>query len=73
MQNLMWLVTGLSIIGTILNIKKKSVCFIIWLITNSIWCVYDFIIGSYAQSALFFVYVLLAVWGIYEWMVKHGR
>jgi nicotinamide riboside transporter PnuC len=68
--NLMWIVTGASIIGTVLNIKKKQVCFIIWLCTNSLWCAYDFYVGSYAQSALFFVYVCLAVWGIWEWKKK---
>ena len=68
---LMWLVTGASLTGTILNIKKKRICFIIWLITNSIWCIYDFKIGAYPQSALFFIYVILAIWGIIEWRIKH--
>jgi len=68
--NLMWIVTGASIIGTVLNIKKKRICFVIWLITNSLWMLYDFSIGSYAQSALFAVYVCLAIWGIIEWRLK---
>lgn len=67
MGNAMWLVTGASIVGTVLNIKKKRVCFIIWLITNSLWCAYDLWIGAYAQSALFAVYVGLAIWGIISW------
>lgn len=66
-RNLMWIVTGASIIGTILNIKKQRICFIIWLFTNSLWMIYDYSVGSYAQSALFMVYVGLAVWGITEW------
>lgn len=65
--NLMWLVTAASLIGTILNIKKKQICFVIWLFTNSLWCVYDFSIGAYAQAALFSIYVALAIWGIIEW------
>jgi nicotinamide riboside transporter PnuC len=68
--NLMWIVTIFAIIGTILNIKKKPICFVIWLCTNTLWCVYDFSIKSYAQSALFLVYVVLAIWGIYEWRNK---
>ena len=66
----MWVVTGLSVIGTILNIKKKQVCFVIWAFTNFVWCIYDFWIGAYAQSALFAVYVGLAIYGIYEWRKK---
>ena len=69
-RNLMWIVTGLSILGTVLNIKKKPVCFVIWLVTNSLWCVYDFYIKNYAQSGLFLVYVGLAIWGIISWSKK---
>ena len=66
-HNLMWIVSGLALVGVILNIKKMRICFFIWFFTNSLWCVYDFWIGAYAQSALFFVYTCLAVWGIVEW------
>jgi nicotinamide riboside transporter PnuC len=66
----MWIVTAVSVAATIMNIKKMQCCFTIWLFTNAAWCVYDYYIGAYAQSALFFVYVLLAVWGIYEWRTK---
>jgi nicotinamide riboside transporter PnuC len=65
--NLMWIVTLISIVGTILNIKRKQVSFVIWLITNSLWFVYDLSIQAYAQSALFAVYVGLAIWGIIAW------
>ena len=64
---LMWIVTAVSIIATIANIKKLKWCFAVWLCTNAIWAMYDYSIGAYAQSALFCVYVALAVWGIYEW------
>jgi nicotinamide riboside transporter PnuC len=66
-SNLMWVVTGVSLFATILNIKKQRICFVIWLFTNSLWCIYDFSIGAYAQSVLFFAYVCLAIWGILEW------
>ena len=63
----MWIVTGLSIVGTILNIKRLKCCFIVWLATNFIWCIYDYYIGNFPQAVLFAVYVVLAIWGIYEW------
>jgi len=68
-----WIIAGLSIAGVILNIKKCRWCFLIWLVTNSAWMIYDFTIGAYAQSALFAVYACLAVWGLAEWQVKQHK
>jgi nicotinamide riboside transporter PnuC len=69
-NDLMWFVSGLSIIGTVLNIKKKRSSFIIWLVSNCLWFAYDLYIGAYAQSALFLVYIGLAIWGIASWRKK---
>lgn len=66
-NTLMWIVTAASLVGVVANIKKKTWCFGVWFFTNSIWMIYDLSLGAYAQSALFAVYVALAVWGIYEW------
>ncbi len=71
MNNFMWLVTGLSILGVMLNIHKKRSCFIVWQITNVSWCIYDFSIDAYAQGSLFFIYYCLSVWGFYAWKVKN--
>lgn len=62
-----WIITGLSLIGVVLNIKKYRAGFMVWTVTNSYWAVYDFSIGAYAQSALFTVYLVLALWGLWEW------
>lgn len=62
-----WAVTVASIIGTVANIYKKQWCFLIWLATNGIWMVVDFMAGMYAQAFLFAVYVCLAVWGLIKW------
>jgi nicotinamide riboside transporter PnuC len=66
----MWIVTVFSIVGVILNIKKRKECFIIWSATNAAWACYDFYIGAYAQSALFTVYFILALWGLHEWKTE---
>ena len=65
--NAMWIVTVLAVAGVILNIKKRRECFYVWAFTNTAWMFYDYSIGAVAQSALFAVYVVLALWGIYEW------
>ncbi len=36
-ESAMWIITILSIIGVILNIRKNRLCFRIWLITNACW------------------------------------
>lgn len=67
MDNWLWIITGVSIAATILNVKKKRVCFVIWCFTNLTWAVVDFVKGMYAQSFLFIVYFALAVWGLVAW------
>ena len=67
---LTWGVAGVSLTATILNVKQKIIGFYIWTVTDSFWCLWDFHIKSYAQSALFLVYLGLAIWGIIEWRKK---
>lgn len=62
-----WIITFLSLIGVILNIKKKKICFLIWMVTNASWCIYDFSIEAHAQSFLFLIYTALAIWGFIAW------
>jgi len=66
-----WAITLASIIGTVANIYQRRWCFGLWLVTNSTWMIIDFREGLYSQSFLFFVYVLLAVWGLYQWRSEH--
>ena len=63
----MWLITGISLLATIANIKRMPVCFPIWIGTNFIWAIYDYQIGATAQASLGAIYVGLAIWGIWEW------
>jgi len=63
----MWVITVLSLIGVVLNIKKRKECFLIWLFTNTVWMIYDFRIGAVEQGFLFMIYTGLAIWGIFEW------
>ena len=62
-----WLITAASIVGVIANVYKKPWCFSIWLFTNTAWMIIDYNKGLYAQSFLFFIYVLLAAWGLWKW------
>lgn len=64
------ILTLLSVTGVILNAKKKRICFIIWLITNTSWAIVDFSHGLWEQGALFVVYVALAIYGWFNWKKK---
>lgn len=66
----MWILTAASLVGVILNIKKRKSCFIVWGVTNASWAVIDYNAGLTAQAALFAVYFVLAVWGLIEWGIK---
>jgi len=67
-----WVITVFAVVGVILNIKKKRACFLIWTFTNAAWAVVDFWQGIPAQGALFTVYFLLALWGLWEWRKPNG-
>jgi nicotinamide riboside transporter PnuC len=63
-----WVIAIFSIIGVVLNIYKLPVCFAIWICTNFAWMIIDFKKKIYAQSFLFLIYFLLAIWGIITWL-----
>jgi len=72
MNNILWIIFTwmlmiAALVGVILNIKKIRACFFIWAVTNFLWMMVDFYKQIYAQSALFFIYFLLAIWGIRAW------
>ncbi len=67
-----WIVTVLSIVGVIANIKKKRWCFYIWAVTNCAWMLINIGIGLYSAAALFLVYFVLAIWGIAAWKTMDG-
>jgi hypothetical protein len=63
----MWLVTAASLTATILNVKRIRWCFPIWFVTNCIWTWYNVIKDVPSEAGLSFAYVIIAIWGIWEW------
>jgi len=62
-----WPLALLSIIGTIFNVKKRIVCFYLWMVGEFFWIAIDFSNGQYGRMFLDFVHLGMAVWGIYDW------
>jgi nicotinamide mononucleotide transporter len=62
-----WIVAAASLFATWLNVRRHPACFMIWMITNSIWAGTCMFHGLHAQSCLHFIYALMAVWGLQRW------
>lgn len=62
-----WTLTGLSLLGTWLNIQKKVACWLIWSIANIGWAISFFSREMYAETALFSVYLILSIYGGIKW------
>lgn len=67
MRYLPYIVTALSIIGTVANSFQKRWCFWLWACTNTFWSVYNIMAGSYAQAVLYAFNFAMAILGLCKW------
>lgn len=67
MNDIAYIVTALSIVGTVANSFQKRWCFVVWAFTNSFWCVFNIINGSYAQAILYAFNLAMAFIGLWKW------
>lgn len=65
-----WTLVAASLVGVVLNIRKRRECFYVWTATNALWCAVDAWHGIWSQSILQGLYCGLAVWGLIEWKAK---
>lgn len=73
MQYIAYVVTVLSIIGTIANSFQKRWCFWVWGFTNTFWCVFNITHGSYAQALLYAFNFAMAIVGLIKWRKQKTR
>lgn len=66
-ENLSWLLVGLSLAGNVFVIKKNVLGQWLWAVANVGWIAFDLYIGAFSQAFLFTVYLGLCVWGITTW------
>ena len=62
-----WILTMISLTGTVFNIRKKIICFYIWLIGDICWFMLDYTSGVHGRAVLDLIQVILAFFGIIEW------
>jgi len=66
-----WIITAISLTGTVLNIRKNILCFYLWAIGNIAWLFFDIISGLVSRGVLDTVHLIMAIWGIIEWKKKN--
>jgi nicotinamide riboside transporter PnuC len=62
-----WIFTAICLAGTVLNVKKKRVCFLLWIVGNVAWLIYDIVSELYSRAILDAVQLGFAIWGYIEW------
>lgn len=67
MNYISYIVTAISITGTIANSFKKRWCFYLWICTNTFWSIYNLMLNQYAQSLLYLFNLIMAVVGLFKW------
>jgi len=65
-----WIALTLSLTGNILINYQKKQGFVIWTLANVIWIYLAFTRWDWAQVALFTVYTVLNIHGLYTWKNK---
>lgn len=70
MQQIAYIITAASIVGTAANSFQKRWCFIIWICTNTFWIIYNIIYKSYAQALLYSFNLIMAIIGLIKWKDK---
>lgn len=65
-----WLITVISLTGTVLNVRKNILCFYLWAFGNIAWLSFDLWSGLFSRAVLDAVQLMFAVWGIVEWGKK---
>jgi hypothetical protein len=65
-----WILTIIALAGTVANVKKMKVCFVLWIITNIGWLAFDLSQGLFSRATLDIVQLILAIAGWFEWSKK---
>lgn len=64
---MLWALTAITIVGVILNIKKKRSGFIYLALTDIVWAVYNFYKDIPEQGILFIVFTGFMIYGWVKW------
>lgn len=66
-----WGTACISLTGAFFNARQKWYSFLVWMVANVFWIIYDLYNGCYAQAALFTAYLSMNVYGLYCWKFRN--
>lgn len=62
-----WVIAILSVLGSFFNIKRKIVCFYLWIMCEIMCIIIDFKSTQYGRAFLDFFCILMNIYGIFAW------
>ena len=68
-----WIFTFLTVVGAILNAKKRIEGFYVWLFSNTCWFIYNITIREYAQASVYVALSVVTIYGICQWRKYNGN
>lgn len=70
MELIGYIATIIALSGVVLNVKKHPICFVLWCVSNITFTIINLLQNRYYEVVLFSVQFFIAVWGLYEWVIK---
>lgn len=58
-----WIATAICLSGTVINIRRNNLCFILWAVGEVMWVIYDIGQGLYSRTILDAAGLALAIIG----------
>lgn len=62
-----WAMVLLAFVGNVLIIRKKAGGFLLWGFADSYFFLRNLYGGDYPQAAIYGLYIMMAIYGLYEW------
>ena len=67
-----WILSGLTILGAIMNTFKNRWGFIVWIIANLGWIVFNIITETYSQIPVWLAMTVISMYGFISWSKAKG-
>lgn len=68
-----WIITAFSITASVLNVKKKVICFYLWGISVTIAAIIDFFNKQYGRTFLDIFMLGVNIYGIISWSKNSSK
>jgi len=63
-----WILSGVGILGAVLNVRRNRMCFPVWCVGNIGWLILGILTPEMRpQILLWTTFIVLNVWGYREW------